>query len=128
MGNRPTPSEEVQQIRQATREAHEAMQGLADLIRQARELAANLTTAYQAYHDRELKELANALAAEHNQISTDLNASVERARIMISTQIMAGVAVFDQNTSTVSIRFGQGRFDDQQPLPYPEVTTKETDQ
>lgn len=125
MGRRPTPSEEVQLLRQATREAHEAMQGLAGLLRQAKELAVNLTADYQAFHDREMKELANALAAEHRQVSADLNTSIETARTMISEQIMAGEAVFDARTSTVRISWGLGRFDDTQPNPYPEAGIKE---
>lgn len=128
MGRRLTAAEETQLLKDAVREAHEAMQGLADLLRQARELAANLTADYQAYHDREIKELANALATEQNQAARDLNASVERARIMIKNQIMAGEARFDADTRTVVIRFGDGCFDDRVPPPYPEVAPKETQQ
>lgn len=128
MGHRLSASEEVQQLRQATREAHEAMQGLRDLLREARDLAANLTADYQAYHDRELKELANALNIEHNQVSRDLNASIETARRMICEQIMAGKAVFDRNTSTVSISWGIGAFDDHVPPPFPDQAPKEKHQ
>lgn len=126
MGHRLTPSEEAQQIRQATREAHEAAQQLKDLLKEARLLTATLTTEYQAYHDREIKELGNALAIEHNQASADLNTAIEQARIMIVNQIMTGSAVFDRSTSTVTISWGAGKFDDHQPLPYPEVTAKES--
>lgn len=126
MGQRLTPEQEAQRLRQATREAHEAMQGLKDLLRQAKDLAANLTTDYQAYHDRELKELANALAIEHNQVARDLNESIETARRLITEQIMAGEATFDAVTSTVVIRFGNGAFDQNVPLPYPEIASKET--
>lgn len=125
MNRRATLTEEEQRLRQATREAHEAMAGLRDLLRQTRTLAATLTRDYQAYHDQELKSLANALVIEHNQVSADLNDSIEQARIMIRDQIMAGEAVFDRETSTVRISFGPGKFDDNQPLPYPEVTPKE---
>jgi F0F1-type ATP synthase membrane subunit b/b' len=104
------------------------MQGLADLLRQARELAATLTASYQEYHDRELKELANALAIEHRQISADLNTRIEQTRIMIVDQIMAGEAVFDAVTSTVRISWGNGAFDANVPLPYPEVAPKEKHQ
>lgn len=128
MGHRLSASEEVQQLRQATREAHEAMQGLRDLLRQARDLAANLTADYQAYHDRELKELANALNIEHNQASRDLNASIETARNMIANQIMAGKAVFDAKTSTVVISWGTSAFDDHVPPPYPDLTPREKHQ
>lgn len=126
MGHRPTPSEEEQRLRQATREAHEAMAGLRDLLREVRALTVNLTADYQAYHDNELKELANALTIEQNKAAADLNASIERARIMINDQIMAGEAVFDKRTQTVAIRWGLGGFDPNIPLPYPEVTPKET--
>lgn len=128
MGHRITPSEEAQQLRQATREAHEAAQQLKDLLKQVRQLAADLERSYQEYHDRELKELANALAIEHRQISADLNTSIKQARIMISNQIMAGEAVFDRATSTVTISWGGGRFDDNVPLPYPEVTPERNHQ
>lgn len=124
MGHRPTPSEEAQQLRQATREAHEAMQGLNDLLRQARELAATLTASYQQYHDNELKELANALATEHNQICRDLNTAITDAKQAITETIMAGEAVFDAVTSSVRIRWGGGQFAADQPLPYPEVAPK----
>lgn len=128
MGHRLTASEETAALRQATREAHEAMQGLRSLLREARDLAANLTTDYQAYHDRELKELANALAIEHNQVSRDLNESIETARRLISDQIMAGKAVFDRETSTVVISWGNGAFDANVPPPYPEVARQEKHQ
>lgn len=124
MGHRLTPTEEAQQLRQATREAHEAMQGLADLLKQARELAATLTREYQEYHDRELKELANAITIEHNQISRDLNIAITEAKTMISNQIMSGVATFDPHTSTVTIRWGRGAFAEDQPPPYPEVAPR----
>lgn len=128
MGHRTTPTEEEQRLRQATREAHEAMQGLRDAIREASALATTLTADYQAYHDRELKELANALNAEHNQVSAELNTSIAAAKELIVKQIMAGEAVFDRKTSTVSIKFGAGAFDASVPPPYPEVAPEETHQ
>jgi F0F1-type ATP synthase membrane subunit b/b' len=128
MGHRLTPSEEAQQLRQATREAHEAMQGLYDAIRTAEKLTPQLTADYQAHHERELKQVANALSIEQNNAARDLNASIERARLLIREQIMAGKAVFDVTTQTVTITFGDGGFDDHQPPPYPEVTPKETTQ
>ena len=125
MGHRPTPSEEEQRLRQATREAHEAIQELKSLLREAKELAANLTADYQAHHDRELKELANVINIEQNQMCADLNASIVAAREMINGQLMAGEAKFDARTETVIIRWGPGRFDDSRPNPYPEVAPKE---
>jgi F0F1-type ATP synthase membrane subunit b/b' len=128
MGRKLTPDEETRALRELIREAHEATQALRAAIREAAQLSATLTQEYQRYHDRELKQLANALTVEHNQVSADLNASVERARIMISEQIMAGKAVFDADTSTVTVSWGNGAFDDQQPLPYPEATLQEKTQ
>ena len=100
------------------------MQGLTGLLRQAKDLAATLTRDYQAYHDREMKELANALATEHRQVAADLNSSIETARTMISNQIMAGEAVFDAATSTIRISWGRGAFNDTQQDPYPEAGRK----
>jgi uncharacterized protein (DUF433 family) len=101
------------------------MQGLRDLLREARQLTLTLTADYQAYHDNELKQLSNALSIEQNQAARDLNEAIENARILITDQIMAGEAVFDAKTSTVIIRFGAGAFDPNILLPYPEVTPKE---
>lgn len=127
MGHRLTPEQEVQQLRQATREAHEAMQGLADAIREANLLAPRLVADFEATHAREIKQLSNYFTQESNKASADLNAAIEQARTMIVNQIMAGEAVFDADTRTVAIRFGEGSFDSQVPLPFPsEKTWKET--
>lgn len=126
MGRKPDLSQEEQRLRQATRDAHEAAQHLADVIREARILTATLTASYQDYHDQEIKSLSNALAIEHNQAARDLNQAIENAKIMIKDQIMAGEAVFDATTRTVAIRFGAGAFDDNQPLPYPHLTDRTT--
>lgn len=128
MGHTLTPSEEAQQLRQATREAHEAMQGLSDLLRQVKQLHPTLVADFEAVHDREIKLLSNFLNEESNRLAADLNRHVDAAKQMISDQIMAGEAVFDRDTATVRIRFGSTKFDDQTPLPYPEVTPKETKQ
>lgn len=125
MGRRPTPSEEEQRLRQATREAHEAIQGLNDAIREARQLTATLVADYQAAHNREIAQLSNALQIEHNQAARQLNQTVEQARIMIRDQIMAGRAVFDVTTQTVTISWGAGAFSENEPLPYPHLPARE---
>lgn len=123
MGHKLSASDEAQQLRQATREAHEAMQGLADAIREANLLAPRLVADFEATHAREVKQLSNFFTEESNRAAADLNAAVEQARTMIANEIMAGEAVFDRETMTVSIRWGGMAFDSQVPLPFPNEQT-----
>lgn len=128
MGHRPSASEEVQQLRQATREAHEAMRDLLAAIREARALEPGLIAQFEAVHQREIRQLSNYFTEESNQQSANLNAAVERAREIITNQIMSGEATIDRHTSMITIRFGPGKFDDQVPPPYPHATPKEDHQ
>ena len=128
MGRKLSASEETELLRQVTREAHEATQALRAAIRDARALAPQLVSEFEAVHTREIQQLSNYFTEESNRCSADLNAHVERAREMINDQIMAGKAVFDRNTSTVTISWGPGAFDAQVPIPYPQVAQKETQQ
>lgn len=128
MGRQPTPSEEVQQLRQATREAHEAAQGLRAAIREARALEPGLVAQFEAVHQREVQLLSNYFTEESNRQSANLNAAVEQAREIITNQIMSGEATIDRRAGTITIRFGPGKFDDQVPPPYPQVTKKESTQ
>ena len=125
MGHRLTPEQEVQQLRQATREAHEAMQGLNAAIREARSLEPIVVAHFEEVHRREIEQLSNYFTEESNRHAAALNADVERAREMINQQIMSGKAVFDRHTSTVTITWGPGAFDANAPLPYPHVAQKE---
>lgn len=128
MGRRLTASEETQVLAGVIRAGHELLKDLKAAIRDARALELGLVGQFEAIHHREIKQLSNYFNEESNRASADLNDTVERARVMIRDQLMAGEAVFDRNTASVTIRFGTGAFDDQVPPPYPEVTTKETDQ
>ena len=125
MGHRPSASEEVQQLRQATREAHEAMQDLLAAIRQARALEPGLVAQFEAVHQREIQQLSNFFTEESNRQSANLNHAVEQARKIITDQLMSGEAVLDRHTSKVTIRFGPGKFDDAVPPPYPQAPKKE---
>lgn len=125
MGHRPTPDQEQQALRDATREAHEALQGLYDAIREANALTLTLVSSFEATHEREIKLLSNHLAAESNRISAQLNDQITTSKKMIMNEIMNGELVFDPATSTVRLQLGAVKFDDQQPLPYPDTTTKE---
>lgn len=128
MGRKLTVSEETEVLAGVVRAAHEALKDLKAAIREARALEPGLVEQYEATHHREIKQLSNFFTEESNHAATTLNNTVEEARVSIRDQLMAGEAVFDRHTSTVTIRFGSGAFDDQVPPPYPEVTTKETDQ
>ena len=125
MGHRLTASEEVQLLRQATREAHEAAQELRGVIREARALEPGLVAQFEAVHQREIQQLSNYFTEESNQQSANLNAAVEQARETITNQLMTGEATIDRHSGMITIRFGPGKFDDQVPPPYPHATPKE---
>jgi hypothetical protein len=128
MGHRLTPEQERQALRDATREAHETLQALYQAIREARALTPDLVAGFEATHTREMQLLSNHLTAESNRVSAQLNDTIHSCREMIVKQIMAGEAVLDTRTRTVTIKFGTMAFDDQQPPPYPDTTTKENHQ
>ena len=128
MGRQPTPSEEVQQLRQATREAHEAAQELRAAIREARALEPGLIAQFEAIHQREVQQLSNHFNEESNRHAAQLNADIERAKDMIMNDIMSGELVLSADKREVRLKLGAYRFDDQQPPPYPRVTKKEDHQ
>lgn len=128
MVRKPDPTPEITTLRALIREAHEATQGLRQAIRDALALQPGLVTKFEQYHDREIKLLSNFFTEESNRHAAALNADIERARMMINETIMAGEAVFDRETMTVSITWGKGSFDASVPLPYPEVTEQEKTQ
>ena len=128
MGHRPSASEEVQQLRQATREAHEAAQQLKAVIREARALEPALVAQFEDIHRREIQQLSNYFTEESNRSCASLNHAVEQAREIITDQIMSGEAVFDPRACKVTIRFGPGKFDDAVPPPYPQAPKKESHQ
>lgn len=128
MGRQPTPSEEVQLLRQATREAHEAIKDLRAAIREANDLASTLVARFEQIHTDEIRQLSNHFTQEANRHASDLNADVTHAKEMIFRQIMAGELVLDPNTNVIRLRLGDWRFDDQIPLPYPQHTPKENPQ
>jgi hypothetical protein len=125
MGRKPVLTDEEQRLRQATREAHEAAQELRAAIKEARSLEPLVVAHFEEVHRREIEQLSNYFTEESNRHAAALNADVERAREMINEQIMSGKAVFDRHTSTVTISWGPGAFDDSAPLPYPHVAQKE---
>ena len=128
MGHRPTASEEVQQLRQATREAHEAAQELRAAIREARALEPGLIAQFEAIHQREVRQLSNHFNEESNRHAAALNAEVEHAKDMIMNDIMSGELVLSADKREVRLKLGNRRFDDRQPPPYPQVTPKESNQ
>lgn len=128
MGRQPTPSEEVQQLRQATREAHEAAQALKAAIREARALEPGLIAQFEAVHQREIAQVSNFLTEEQNRHAASLNAHVERAKAMIMNDIMSGELVLSADKREVRLQLGGGRFDEHHPTPHPRVAPKEDHQ
>lgn len=128
MGKPLSASEETRLLKDTIREAHEATQALWTAISVASKLTPDLVGQFEAAHTREVHLLSNYFQSEMNRQAAELNAAIEQAKEIIKNQIMAGEAIFDRHTSTVTIKFGAGVFDAAIPMPYPEVTTKETDQ
>ena len=126
MGHRIPDGEEQAALRDLITQARQAAKDLRTTIKEAKGLTAALVSDYERTHANEIKQLSNFLTEESNRHAASLNADVERARKMISEQIMSGKAVFDRETSTVTISWGDGAFDANQPLPYPSVPIKET--
>lgn len=120
MGHRLTASQEVQQLRQATREAHEATQALHDAIKEARALAPALVADFERVHATEIRQLSNHITQESNRASAELNAAVDQAKEMIFNRIMAGELVLDWASNVVKLRLGDWRFDEHVPPPYPQ--------
>lgn len=125
MGHRLTASEEVQQLRQATREAHEAAQELKAAIREAKALESGLIAQFEAIHRREIELLSNHFTEESNRHAAALNADIKRAKDMIMNDIMSGELVLSADKREVRLKLGNYRFDEHQPIPYPQVTKEE---
>lgn len=128
MGKRPTPGEETQLLRDATREAHEAMQGLKAAVREARQLTQTLIAEFERTHEREMHQLENHLTAESNRAAKNLNQEIRTARDFIWNQIMRGQLIFDPDKTTLSLQLGNYEFQTDQPFPYPDLPAKETPQ
>lgn len=125
MGHKLTASEETALLQRVTREAHEATRAARQATREARQLADQLVSDFEAIHAREIQQLSNYFTEESNRHAASLNADVERARAMIFEEIMAGTLVLNPLTGELSLRWGDVRFDERQPLPYPQTPPKE---
>lgn len=128
MGKPLSASEETALLKDTVRQAHEVLKDLRAAIREARALAPELVAGYEATHHREIKQLSNFFQSEMNRQSAELNTAVRAARIEITDQLAMAELVIDRDTKQARLLFSGRKFDDQIPLPYPEVTTKETDQ
>ena len=128
MGHRLSASEEVQLLRQATREAHEAAKDLRAAIREANALAPTLVAKFEQIHTDEIRQLSNHLTEESNRHAAGINADIQRAKEMIFDEIMAGELVLDPERNVVMLRLGGLQFDEHQPPPYPNHPPKESNQ
>ena len=125
MPRKPAPADEEQRIRDLIREAHEVIKDLREQIRQATSLTTTLTSAYQAHHDHEIKQLSNNLQVVFNKAAADLNKAVREARTAIATQLRASSLDYDPATGRISITYPSGTFDEHVPLPYPHLNPQE---
>jgi len=128
VGHRLTTAEETRLLRDTVREAHETLKDLRAAIREARTLTTEMVSEFERIHAREIEQLSNHMAAESNRHAAQLNVEVARAKDMIFKQIMAGELIIDPLAGAVRLRFGDWKFDDQQPPPYPNTPPKESNQ
>jgi F0F1-type ATP synthase membrane subunit b/b' len=125
MGRRPTPAEEAAAVKAAVREAHEAIQELRDLLKQARQLTPSLMQRFEYQANKEIKEMSNWVTSESNRHAADLNASVGQARSMIMEAITHANLTLNPETGLFTLKFPAIEFDDQVPPPYPAKPRKE---
>lgn len=128
MGRKPDLTAEEQRLRDTIRIAHEAIQELRAAIREARALEPRLVEQFEATHHREIQQLSNYFQTEMNRQSAELNTAVRAARVEITDQLAMAELVIDRDTKQARLLFSGSKFDDQIPLPYPELAPKETDQ
>lgn len=125
MGRPLTPAEEIEQLREATRLAHEVLGDLRRETRAAARLAPELVEKFNETHRAEIEQLSNHITAEQNRHAAVLNAEVATARQWMLEQIAASELQLDAAGDTVRLMFPGFRFDDHQPLPYPAHTNQE---
>src|SRR6266852_6598293 len=119
MGKRLTTNEETQLLRDTIRQAHEATQAPRAAIKEANALSPALVEKFNDLHKREMHQLSNHINAESNRAAAELNIAVEAARQEVIPQLMLADLVLDPDAGVVRVLFNGGRFDDQQPVPYP---------
>lgn len=128
MGRRPDLPAEEHRLRQATREAHEAIQGLNDAIKEARNLTAGLVSQYELLHETEMRQLSNHLQEQHNEAAIQLNDAVIAARAHILRLLTIAEMKADVDNGTIRISWPDGKFDENVPPPYPHLKAKDTSQ
>lgn len=125
MGRTLTPAEELQQLRDTIREAHEVLKDLRGQIRQAREMVRELISDFEHTADSEIKQMANWIQEEMNRHAASLNTDVTNARQEIVKQLAATYLEYEPDTGRIKLLFKAGSFDDQVPPPHPDYPTME---
>jgi hypothetical protein len=125
MGRTLTPQQEISQLRDLIREAHEVLKDLRGALREARAAASDMVTRFDLIATREIQQLGNHLQQCNNQAAADLNAEVQAARVELTRQLAMSHLERDNSTDTWRVIFQAGRFDDQIPLPHPQLLPKE---
>lgn len=126
MGKQLTPAEEAQVLREVTREAHECLKDLRAAMREAQTMANGMVKEFETIHTREIRQISNYFVEESNRQSARLNDAISNARQVINNQLMTGEATYYPDTAMITIRWGEGGFDENAPLPYPNEPTPES--
>lgn len=122
MGRRLTASEETQLLQDTIREGHELLKELNAKLRVARALEPGLVKEFEDIARREIEDLSNQLRRQNNDAAARLNADVAAARAEIIKQLTLMELEPVPGTDKLAFTFGAGRFDDHEPLPFPNRT------
>lgn len=125
MGRTLTPEQEIQQLKDTIREAHEILGDLQRTVKQAKLLVAGLLEHIKATVDKEMAQLSNHVQVANNDAAARLNQEVHEARREIMRQLSLTEMVLDPDTSSVHFKWPEWHFDDQIPLPYPNLPAKD---
>lgn len=117
MARRLTPAEEIQLLREVTRDAHAATKDLRHAIAEAHALTPVLVGAFEAHHAREMQALSDHLNDQANDVARQLNESVDTARQVIIQALTAQELVLDPDNRVIRLKFAPVRLDDNVPSP-----------
>ena len=119
MGRKPDLTAEEQQLKAATREAHEAIQELKDLIKQVKALTPDLVHDFEHRINTEIMKMSNHVTAEANRVSKQINDSLPEWRAQIVRLLSVSELVLDSAGHVTKLVMDTSSLDANVPMPYP---------
>lgn len=105
-----TPAEEAEILRTATREAHEAMKGLRDMIREANRASERLlAVSREVFDERMNATVKQGLAEYHESIGKAITEATDRvyARFDTLADIMLGEAKYQKRKEPTLLEYAE---------------------